>query len=64
MHNQNKYIMHLRKIGVEKVKDLDKNFDSIIDKWTKKAYDLYKYEGELKLIKEKGKIIINIIINN
>lgn len=55
--------MHLRKIGVEKIKDINKDFDSILDKWTKKAYDLYKYEGELKFIKQHGKILIYIIIN-
>lgn len=50
----------LRKIGQEKSSTFQKNFDVVYDFWKNKAQNEYKYFGELKLKKEKGKIIIFI----
>ena len=50
-----------KKLGIEKVKVVNKEFDNICDSYTKKARDL-GYYGELKFIKEHGKIIIYVTI--
>jgi len=51
----------LKKLGIEKVKFVNQNFDEICDKYKKKSKEL-GYNGELKFIKEHGKVIIYVII--
>jgi len=51
----------LKKLGIEKVKVVNNDFDKICDYYTKKAREL-GYYGELKFIKEHGKIIIYVTI--
>jgi hypothetical protein len=48
-------------LGREKQKDIDKDFDSILDKYRKKAMSL-GYKGELRFKKEKGKGVIFVVI--
>ena len=52
----------VRKIGWEKASLFNKNFDKIYDYWKNKAQEEHKYYGDLKLVKEHGKVIIYIII--
>ncbi len=52
----------LRKLGVEKVKVLDKNFDAIYEKYSNKA-KADGFHGELKFIKEHGMVLIYVVIN-
>lgn len=54
-------ILHLRKIGIEKSKVLDKNFDQVYDFYKRKAEDM-GYWGDLKFIKEKSRVFIYTII--
>lgn len=56
-------ILHLRKIGVEKSKVLDKTFDQVYDFYKRKAEDM-GYWGDLKFIKEKSRVFIYTIIEN
>lgn len=51
----------LKKLGIEKNKVVNKNFDLICDKYTEKAKRL-GFQGELKFLKEHGKVIIYVII--
>lgn len=51
----------MRTLGSEKEKLVKEDFDSILDKYRKKAKDL-GYNGELRFKKEKGKIVIFVII--
>ncbi len=53
--------IRLRKIGTEKVKSFDKDFDSLYDFYKRKAEKM-GYFGELKFIKEKGKVLVYTII--
>jgi hypothetical protein len=53
--------MLLKKLGIEKVKLVNKDFDLICDKYTEKARKL-GFDGELKFLKEHGKVIIYVII--
>ncbi len=53
--------IRLRKIGTEKVKVFEKCFDKVYDYYKQKAEDS-GYWGELKFIKEKGKIIVYTVI--
>lgn len=53
--------IRLRKIGTEKIKYFEKNFDSIYDYYRDVANNM-GYSGELKLIKERGKILVYIIL--
>lgn len=48
---------YVRKLGTEKQKEIDTNFDAIFDKYKKKA-ESEGYFGDLKFSKEKGKIVI------
>lgn len=50
-----------KKLGVEKPKNLDKNFDIIYEKYKEKALNA-GYTGDLKFVKEKGKIIVYVVI--
>ena len=52
----------VRKIGWEKASLFNKNFDKIYDYWKNKARYELGYTGDLKLVKEHGKVIIYIII--
>lgn len=54
--------MLLKKLGIEKVKVVNNNFDEVCDKYTQKAKDLGFY-GELKFIKEHGKIIVYVVVS-
>lgn len=54
-------MQHLRKIGTEKAKILDKCFDQVYDFYKRKAED-NGYWGELKFIKEKSRVFIYSII--
>ena len=47
----------VRKLGSEKFKDFEKDFDLIVDKYRKIA-DATGYENELVFKKEKGRMII------
>jgi len=51
----------LIKLGIEKVKNLNKDFDNLYEKYKKKAID-DGYTGELKFIKEHGKVLIYVVI--
>jgi hypothetical protein len=53
--------IRLHKLGTEKEKNFRENFDNIYDFYKIKAkYD--GYQGELKFIKERGKVIIYVQI--
>lgn len=52
----------LRKIGTEKRKSFDKDFDGLYDFYKNKAEDM-GYFGELKFIKERGRVLIYTIID-
>ena len=51
----------MQKLGTEKVKVLDKNFDTLYEKYSVKA-KAQGYLGELKFIKEHGMVFIYVII--
>lgn len=53
--------IRLHKIGTEKIKVFENNFDKVYDYYKRKAEDS-GYWGELKFVKERGKIIIYVII--
>ena len=53
--------IRLHKIGTEKVKVFENNFDKVYDYYKRKAEDS-GYWGELKFVKERGKIIIYVVI--
>jgi hypothetical protein len=55
-------VQRVRKIGSEKASIFQKNFDVVYDFWRKKAEDDFNYFGELKLKKERGKVIIYILL--
>lgn len=46
-----------RKLGTEKPKDLEKDFDKIVELYQQKALAL-GLSTELKFVKEKGKVLI------
>jgi hypothetical protein len=52
----------LKKLGIEKVKVMDNNFDEIYEKYTQKAKEQGFY-GELKFIKEHSKVMIYVVVN-
>lgn len=51
----------LRKIGTEKSKSFDKDFDGLYDFYKNKAEDM-GYFGDLRFIKERGKVFIYTFI--
>jgi hypothetical protein len=53
--------IRLHKIGVEKIKVFEDNFDKVYDFYKEKA-ELEGYWGEIKFIKERGKVIIYVVI--
>lgn len=52
----------LKKLGIEKEKVFNKDFDYFYDLYKQKALD-YGRKGDLKFIRERGKIIIYVVIN-
>lgn len=50
-----------KKLGSEKQKTLDNNFDIIYEGYKNKALTM-GFNGELKFIKERGRIIIYVVI--
>lgn len=53
--------IRLHKVGSEKLKVFENNFDKVYDYYKQKAEES-GYWGELKFVKEKGKVIIYAII--
>jgi hypothetical protein len=53
----------IKKIGVEKNKTFLKNFDSIYDMYKKKAVEM-GYDKDLIIIREHGKVLIYICLDN
>jgi hypothetical protein len=51
----------LRKLGEEKTRVLNEEFDRLYELYTNKAKE-QGYTGELKFIKEHGKVLIYIVI--
>jgi predicted HAD superfamily hydrolase len=51
----------VRKLGVEKEKEVKKDFDTIYDKYKKKAED-GGYNGEIKIKKERGKVVFFVVL--
>tara|TARA_R110000796_G_scaffold58001_1_gene133717 strand:- start:83 stop:289 length:207 start_codon:yes stop_codon:yes gene_type:complete len=51
----------LFRIGVERVKKFDEDFDELYDKYKAKAKEK-GFEGELKFVTEKSKVIIYVTI--
>jgi hypothetical protein len=51
----------LKKLGIEKAKFFENNFDLLYDKYNKKAKDS-GFHGGLKFIKEHNKVIIYVEI--
>lgn len=49
----------LIKLGIEKVKVVDNNFDEIYEQYSKKAKDA-GYNGNIRFIKEHGKVLIYV----
>ena len=54
--------IRLRRIGTEKAKVFDSNFDKVYDYYKEKAEKI-GYWGELKFIRERNKVIIYTIID-
>ena len=54
--------VRLHKLGIEKSRVFEVNFDEVYDSYKLKAEDA-GYFGDLKFIKERGKIIIYVIID-
>ena len=52
----------LKKLGIEKEKVFNKDFDYFYDLYKQKALDCGR-KGELRFIKEKGKVIIYVVID-
>jgi hypothetical protein len=52
----------VRPLGKVKVKKFNENFDAIIDEYKEKAKKL-GYNGDLRFKKEKGNIVIFVIID-
>jgi hypothetical protein len=51
----------LKKLGIEKEKDFNKDFDYFYDLYKQKALDFGK-KGELRFVKEHGKVVIFVVI--
>lgn len=52
---------HLRKLGIEKAKDLTNDFDKLYEMYKKKAEEA-GLNGELKFIREHGKVKIYVVL--
>ncbi len=55
--------IRLRKLGKEKAKNLDKDFDNLYEKYKQKAMKA-GLNGEIKFIKEHGVIYFYVVIWN
>lgn len=53
--------IRLHRLGVEKLKRFERNFDLLCDEYREKAIKS-GYKGSLKFIKERGKVIIYSVI--
>ena len=51
----------LKKLGIEKVKTLTSDFDNLYEKYKKKALEA-GCEGEIKFIREHGRVFIYVVI--
>lgn len=51
----------LRKLGIEKLKTLDNNFDELYEKYKQKAKE-QDCNGELRFIKSKGRVTIFVVL--
>ncbi len=51
----------VRKLGVEKEKEVKKDFDAIYDKYKKKAEE-EGYDGEIRTSREKGKVVFFVVL--
>ena len=51
----------LRKIGIEKVKTINENFDEIYETYRKKALEA-GFEGQIKFKKQHGRIFIYVVL--
>lgn len=51
----------VRRLGVEKEKEVKKDFDAIYDKYKKKAEE-EGYDGEIKMSREKGKVVFFVVL--
>jgi len=54
--------IYLHKLGYEKIKKFNNEFDQLYDFYKQKAQKS-GYHGELKFIKEHGKIVVFVVIN-
>lgn len=54
---------NIKKIGVEKNKTFLKNFDSVYDRYKKKAIEM-GYHKDLIIIREHGKVLLYICLDN
>jgi hypothetical protein len=52
----------LKKLGIEKEKVFNKDFDYFYDLYKQKALD-YGRKGELRFLKEHGKVIIYVVMD-
>ena len=53
----------LKRLGVEKEKAFNKDFDRMYDLYKQKALDLGR-KGDLRFIKEHGKVIVYVVIED
>lgn len=51
----------LKKLGIEKVKVLNSDFDNLYEKYKKRALEA-GCEGEIKFIREHGRVFIYVVI--
>ena len=51
----------LKKLGIEKAKNLTKDFDNLYEVYKKKAVEA-GYFGELRFIKEHGRVFIYVVL--
>ena len=52
----------LKKLGIEKEKVFNKDFDYFYDLYKQKALDFGR-KGELRFLKERGKVIIYVVMD-
>ena len=51
----------LKKLGIVKAKDLTKNFDELYEVYKKKAVEA-GHIGELRFIKEHGRVFVYVVL--
>jgi hypothetical protein len=52
----------LKRLGIEKEKVFNKDFDYFYDLYKQKALDIGR-KGELRFIKERGKVVIYVVMD-